>query len=154
MFILSSCVCKSLQCLISALTQGGKGGHLLRLTCSVVPRGGRNTANNIPGVCGEHSQCLGHAGFAPLMECVLSWSTLLRLQVALQGNCPKPALSFVHFPGLSCSGWGLGAPQRQTQLGMSFVPFPGPGSSGYQVLGECTLPRWAVHLITSPVPAA
>ena len=40
-----SSFCKSLQCLISALTQGGEGGHLLRLTCSVVLWGGRKTAN-------------------------------------------------------------------------------------------------------------
>ena len=45
MFILASSVCKSLQCLISTLTQGSKGGHLYRLTCSVVLRGGRNNAN-------------------------------------------------------------------------------------------------------------
>ena len=49
-------------------------------------------------------------GLPPLTACVLSLSTLLRLQVALQGNCPKWALGFVHFPGLShsCSGsWVL-----------------------------------------------
>ena len=45
LFILASSVCKSLQCLISTLTQGGKGGHLFRFTCSVVLWGGRNTAN-------------------------------------------------------------------------------------------------------------
>ena len=45
MFILASSVCKSLQCLISALTQGSKGGHLFSLTCSVVLWGGRNIAN-------------------------------------------------------------------------------------------------------------
>ena len=34
------------QCLISTLTQGGEGGgHLFRLTCSVVLWGGRNTPN-------------------------------------------------------------------------------------------------------------
>ena len=44
-FILASSVCKSLQCLISALTQEGKSGHLFRLTCSVVLWGGRDTAN-------------------------------------------------------------------------------------------------------------
>ena len=38
-------VCWSLQCLISALVQGGGGGHFFRLTCSVVLLGGRNTAN-------------------------------------------------------------------------------------------------------------
>ena len=36
----------------------------------------------------------------------LSRPTLLRLQVALQGNCLKRALGCVHFPGLSCSGSG------------------------------------------------
>ena len=36
MFILASSVCESLQCLISALTQGGKGGHLFRTTSSGV----------------------------------------------------------------------------------------------------------------------
>ena len=35
-----------------------------------------------------------------LMACVLSQSILLRLQVALQGNCLKRALGCVHFPGL------------------------------------------------------
>ena len=43
--VLASSVCWSLQCLISALTQGGGGGHFFRLTCSVVLWGGRNTAN-------------------------------------------------------------------------------------------------------------
>ena len=36
---------KFFQCLIPALTEGGKGDHLFRLTCSVVLWGGRNTAN-------------------------------------------------------------------------------------------------------------
>ena len=44
LFVLASSVCWSLQCLISALTQGGSG-HFFRLTCSDVLWGGRNTAN-------------------------------------------------------------------------------------------------------------
>ena len=36
LFILAFSVCNSLQCLISALPQGGESGHLLRLTCVVV----------------------------------------------------------------------------------------------------------------------
>ena len=43
LFILAS-VCWSLQCLISTLIQEGGGGHVFRLTCSVVLWGGRNTA--------------------------------------------------------------------------------------------------------------
>ena len=45
-------------------------------------------------------------GLPPLMECVLSRSTLLRLQVALQGNCLQWALGCEHFPGLTRSGSG------------------------------------------------
>ena len=45
LFILASSICCSLQCLISVLTQGGKGGHLFRLTCSVLLWGQRDTAN-------------------------------------------------------------------------------------------------------------
>ena len=65
LFILASTFCWSLQCLISALTQGGKGGHLFRLTCSIVVQGGGTLQTNITGMCGECLQRLGHIGFAP-----------------------------------------------------------------------------------------
>ena len=88
--------------------------------------------------------CVGSAcsvwttlGLPPLTACVLSQSTLLRLQVALQGNSLKWALVCMHFPGLSHSGTGSCVPHR----GLRFVPFPGPRSSSDQVLGECTLLR-------------
>ena len=45
-------------------------------------------------------------GLPPLMARVLSRSTLLRLQNALQGNCLKQALCCMLFPGLSHSGSG------------------------------------------------
>ena len=50
---------------------------------------GGTLQTNITGMCGEYSQCLGHTEFAPLTSCVFSQSTLLRLQVALQGMGPK-----------------------------------------------------------------
>ena len=57
--------------------------------------------------------CLGSAcsilatlGLPSLTACVLSRSTLLRLQVALLGNCLRWALGCEHFPGLSRSGSG------------------------------------------------
>ena len=151
LFILAPSVCKSLQCLISALTQAGGGSHLVRLTCSVVLWGRRNTASKyhwhvwgVLSVSGPHWVC-------PHSACVLSRSTLLRLQVALQGNCLKRALGWVHFPGLSCSGSGSRVLHKaQTQLGLCLVPFPGLNSSVDQVLGKRTLRRWAVRLITSP----
>ena len=43
--VIASSVCWSLQCLISALRQGGGGGYFFRLTCSVVLWGGRDAAN-------------------------------------------------------------------------------------------------------------
>ena len=62
MFILAYSVCKSLQCLISTLTQGGD--LMFRLTCSVVVWGGRNTANKyhwrvwgVLAVYGPHWVC-------------------------------------------------------------------------------------------------
>ena len=105
LFILASSICKSLQYLTSTLTQGGEGGHLFRLTCSIVLQGRRNTAISLA--------CMGTArsvwptlGLPQLKACVLSWSTLLKLQVALQGNCLRQALGCVHFPFLSRSGSG------------------------------------------------
>ena len=127
LFILVSSVYKSLQCLISALTQGGKGGHLFRLTCSVVLWGGRNTANKY-----HWCVCVGSAcsvwftlSLPPLIACVLSPSTLLSLQVALQGNCLKWALGYVHFPGLSRSGSGSWVIHKGTDLvGHVFCALP------------------------------
>ena len=84
---------------------------------------------------------------------MLPESTPLRLQGALQGHCPKQALQFVHFPGLSCSGSQV-LRRAQTRLGMHFVPFPGPSSSGHQAFGRCTVPAGPSILITSLVPAA
>ena len=75
---------KSLQCLISALKQGGEGGHLFRCTCSVVLWGGRDTANEyrwhvwgVVAVYGSHWVC-----HSPRQR-VLPGSTLLMLQGAL-----------------------------------------------------------------------
>ena len=82
-----------------------------------------------------------HWVFPSFTVCVLSHSTLLRLQVALQGNSLKWALGCMHFPGLSHSGTGSCVPHR----GLRFVPFPGLSSSGDQVLGEHTvLAGWCV----------
>ena len=65
LFILASSVGKSLGCLISALAQEGKGGHLFRLTCSVVLGEGGTLQTDIAGMCGECLQCIDHTGFAP-----------------------------------------------------------------------------------------
>ena len=56
-------------------------------------------------VCGGSAHSVWSTlGLPPLSGCVLSRSTLLRLQVALQGNWLRQVLGCVHFPGLSRSG--------------------------------------------------
>ena len=118
--------------------------------------GGRKTANKYHGhvwgvlaVYGPHWVC--HSS----QQCVLSRSTLLSLQLALQGYCPKWALPFVYYPGLGCTGQVLRYSARaQTRFAVRTVPFPGPSSSGDPVLDKHTLPRGMMHLITSLDPAA
>ena len=149
MFILASSFCKSLQCLISFLTQGGEGGHLFRLICSVVLWGGRSTVNKyhwrvwgVGAVYGPHWVCPGS------QRCELSGSTLLRVQVALQGNCPKRALYFVHFPGSGSQVLHKGT----DSVGYAFCALPRseqlrrPGAW----LAHC--PRWTVNLNHLPSP--
>ena len=76
--------------------------------------------------------CVGSAhsvwatlGLPSLTMCVLSRSTLLRLQVALQGNCLKQALGCVHFPGVSLSGSGSQVLHKGTDLvGPEFCALP------------------------------
>ena len=51
-------------------------------------REGGALQTNLSGVCGEHSQCSGHTGFAPTHGCVLSPSTHLKLLAALCGTGP------------------------------------------------------------------
>ena len=81
-FILASSVCKYLWYLISALTQGGEGSHLFRLTCSVVLWGGRNTANKcrwrmwgVLAVYGPSWVC-SSSWCVPSGSRVLCWSTI------------------------------------------------------------------------------
>ena len=126
LFILASSVCKSLWCLISTLTQWGEGGHLLgsrvQLCC-----GERETLQtNITGMCGGVLIVYGpHWIFPCSQQRVLSGSTLLRLQVALQEYCPKQTLCFMHFPGLSFSGSGFQVLLKGTDLiGRVFCMLP------------------------------
>ena len=105
--------------------------------------------------------CVGSAcsvwttlGLHQLMAHVLSHSTLLSLQVALQGNCPKWALGFMHFPGLSCSGSGSWVLHKGTDsAGHAF--FVLPRSEQLRQAGVCPThcPRWSVHLNHLPGPS-
>ena len=124
---LASSVCWSLQCLISALTQGGRWwtlflGSLVQSRCW---EGGTLQINNT-GVC---SQCLSHTGPAPAQGTHHSGSRLLHQE-------PSEAS-----PGLHAPPWSKllrlrhsGSPQRR-RLSWACALCPSQVRAA-QVLGE------------------
>ena len=125
-------VCRSLQRLISALTQAGRGGLLFRFACSVVLWTGRGTEDKYrwhvwgalavfqPHWVCPHSQRVCF----PRLHC--SGSRLLYME---------QALSCVRFQF-------LGTPQKH-RLGWACVLcLPRLSSSGSQELDERTLPKY------------
>ena len=116
----------SLRCLISALTQAGGGDLLFRFASSIQSCCGDGGALQAESaVCGEHSPCSGHTGFAPLTVFVLSPSTLLRLRAALYGA--GPALSAVPVFGSST--------KARVWLRLHFVPSPASAVQAARGLG-------------------
>ena len=90
---LASSACKSLQCLISALTRRGESGLLFGLTCSVVLRRG-TVQTNTAAMCGE-----------------CSWWVDQRRVAAVQGSLQIQAA-----PG------PRGAARARSQVGCAFPP--------------------------------
>ena len=87
-------------------------------------RGGRCKQTSLACV-GSARSVWATLGLPPLRACVLSQSTLLRLQVALQENFLNWAVSCMHFPGLSCSGSGSWVLHNGTDfLGPVFCALP------------------------------
>ena len=77
-------------------------------------------------VCGGSSHSVwATLDLPPLTLCVLSQSTLLRLQADLQGNCLKWALGCMHLLGLSHSCSGSQVPHKGTDsVGPEFCDLP------------------------------
>ena len=127
--ILASAVCKSLQCLISTLTQGGEGGHLFRLTCSVVLWGGRNTANKyhwrvwgVLAVSGPHWVC--HPPTRPAHSVCAFWVYTAQVPGCSAGELSKVGPGLCALPRskpLRCRF--SGTPQRH-RLGWACVSCP------------------------------
>ena len=153
-FFLASSVCRSLQCLISALTQGGKGGHLFGLTCSVVLWGGRNTGNKyhwrvwgVLAVYGPHWvwPCSGHVCFSRVHCSGSRWLCRGTVQSGPWVSCNSQAqaaqVQVLRYPQWHRLSWVC-------------ILCPVLSSSGDQVLGECTVPGGRCVLITSSVPAS
>ena len=126
--VLASSVCWSLQCLISALTQGGRWWSLFfRLTCSVMLWGGRNTAN-------KYHWCVLAVAW-PHWVCPCSWH--------------------VCFPCIHCLGSGLLC-RELYEAGSKMYVLPRPKSLRFRFLGtpqRCRL-GWACVLCPSQVWAA
>ena len=105
--------------------------------------------------------CVGSArnvwttvGLPQLMAPVLSQSTLLRLQVALKGNCPRRALSCVHFPGLSHTNSGSQVFYKGTDsVGPAFCALPRSEELRRPGTWRAYCPRWSVHLSHLPGPS-
>ena len=93
-------------------------GSLVQSCC----REGGALQTNVTGLCGEHSQCSGHTGFAPLMgvcspRLYCSGSRLLSRERALRG---------VDFPGLSRSDSGFRVFHKGAgSVGPAFCAFQG-----------------------------
>ena len=110
---------------------------------------------NVTGMCGECSQCLGHTGFAPAHSMCAFPVYTAQAPDCSQGNCLWWALGCMHFPGLSRSGSGSRVLHKDTDsVRPAFCALPRSEQLRDQVLGERTLPRWVVRLITFPIPAA
>ena len=121
-FVYLASVCRSLQCLVSALTQVGRGGLLCRFACSVALWGGRGAADKCHWrVWGVLAVFRPHWVWPrsrrvcfPRLHC--SGSQLLYRE---------RALSCVHFPGLSRSGSGSRVLHKGADsVGHAFCAFP------------------------------
>ena len=126
-------------------------GSLVQLCCME----GGTLQTNITGVCVECSQCLGHTVFAPAHSmCAFPVYTAQALGCS-SGKLSKSGPGLCALPRSKPLRFRVsGTPTRaQTLLGLRFVSLPGPSSSGGQVLGEYTLPRWGGASYHLPCPS-
>ena len=106
----------SLRCLISALTQAGRGDLLFRFTSSVQSCCGEGGALQADvAVCGEHSPCSGQAarsfgGFSPGAACLFPPRRAARAARGLR----------VLSPGAAC----LFAPRQAARVARGLAPSP------------------------------
>ena len=100
--------------------------------------------------------CVGRArsalGLAPLTACVLSWSTLIRLQVvqgkskAGPGLCSLPRSKLLRFRF-------SGTPQRHRLCWTAFCALPRSEELRRPGSWRAHCPRWSVHLNHLPGPS-
>ena len=125
----------------------------MRVRYSVIPVSLRTLQTNIAVMSGVLTVYVAH-GFCPgSWWPVLSQSTVLRLQVALQGNSPKQSLCFVYVPDVSFSGSGSWVLCKDTDsLVHAFCTLPRSEQLSWPGAWRVQCPRWAVHLNHLPGP--
>ena len=88
-FVYFTSICRSLQCLISTLTQWAEVvsslGSVVQWCCGE----GGAVQTTITGMCGEYSQCSNHTGFAPAHGVCAFPVYTAQVQSALQRVCPE-----------------------------------------------------------------
>ena len=115
----------SLQCLISALTQVGGGDLLFRFPSSVQSCYGEGGVLQTDiAVCGEHSPCSGHTGFAP-HRAVCAFPVY---------TAQAPGCSIWSGPCVECGSSFQVLHKRVDSVAPAFCVFPGLSGSGSQGL--------------------
>ena len=156
LFILASSVCKSLQCLISTLTQGAKVvtylGSLVQLCCGE----GGTLQTNITGMCGECSQCLGHTGFAPIHGVCAFPVYTVQVPSCSAGELSKAGPGLHTLPRSKLLRFMFSDTPQRHRLGWACILCPSQvqASQTTRCLESSLSPGEAMRLITSPVPPA
>ena len=128
-FLYLASVCRSLQCLISALTQVGGVGLLLRFASSVLLWGGRGTADRYRCVWGALPVFRPH-WVCPAHGCLC----FPRL------HCSGSRLSIGIVPCIACGSSFRVLHKSADSVAPAFCAFPGLCGSGSQELEGRTLP--------------
>ena len=117
----------SLRCLISPLTQAGRGDLLFRFASSVQSCYGEGGALQVDiAVCGEHSPSSGHTRFAPYRSvCAFPVYT-----------AQAPGCSIWSGPCVECGSSFRVLHNSADLVAPAFCAFPGLSGSGSQRLGR------------------
>ena len=120
-------------------------GSLIQLCCGE----GGTLPTNITGVCGEHSQCLGHTRFAPTHGVCAFPVYTAQAPGCSAGNCkagpglcvlPRSKPLRFRFSGTQVLGY-----KGTDSVGPAFCALPRSRHSGDQLLDERTLPGgWCI----------
>ena len=125
--------CRTLQCLISALTRGGNSGHLFRLTVQWRGRDPEDKHRWHVWGRGRCSQWVDHTGLP--QSKVVCPSCVHTAQVP---GCSARALSrvgpvFHALPSCKLLRFSGALQKHRPRWAVCFLPFPGPSRSGNQV---------------------